>query len=1205
MAPLRRKDIRLAATENGVDADRFLDAVWNREVQPLAARPITLDLLLNGADADAELLSDIWLLYERGCRRLLSERPDSSRSLQPERLDLDERMAVAGRIACVTIFGAYSTVDAEPDAATQSGAVASNEIAGGQEIAAGNRFLVGDSEIWEVLKRGLFTATGLQFRWSHKSYGEFLAARHLRANSVSTEQIMSLISCGGKIAPALSGVTAWLTSRNEGVFREVLKIDPEILLLSDLSTATDPQKAEIVAWLVEQAEAENPLLNGWELAWNYRKLKHASLKQQLEPVIQRSASVSARYCAIQVADTCGGAGLQSVLTDLALRDTEPLTLRIAAASCVADHADADLKVRLFPLAVMFASNEDEERLQSQALSAVWPMHCKWTEIRDSLGNNDYSTTSSLGRFVAFDLADGLPAPDLADALSWSAVKDWLPYGLSAWAAATDRMLTKAATSTLDPATRHAMVDVLFGRLSRHGRLFSDLAPRIGEEARHWPANARQVIASELIPRFASDCYAITCALNGPNPLLTKEDVSFAIERWKLAPIPQRPVWQLVIGSLFDWQDSGAVASLMAQARSYSELSISLRKWQLRYRSNAILVRRQQLERQEHSERKRAARTRLIRHLLNRATADINYVAHLLHAMSFPLGDDYNASAFHVSIPSLPGWQALATREQEQLIAAGKVFLHVGHTHAFRGLRRGMPIGNSVAGYKVLRELAVLDPKYLRELPPAVWERWAPAIVLCQSSFSDQQCSEADRNLLLLLATNAESHFARTIGIVLRVGWAFGAERALERAASVLHTAGFEAAVLHGLLHPHIQRDTYLTGMRMLLERANVGARRIVEEAVKRIPSAEPDELPQLAFNVALWLEQAGEVAWSEAWRHICARPEFARLLFEVPGREGREAKQITASLSDMQLEVLYRWLREQFGAWPGPGSTTTEPAWAAQVAIVDTLQQRRMAASVAVLERFEREYPDDWYLRRAVWDARRLLVETSWEPIDPATVKRIVEDRRQLLIRDDQELIEAVWESLNDYQAAIRDEGSRVMRLWNEPAYTPKPEEPLSREIGSELQSILSGRGVKATLEPKIRDSQFADIYVSAFTSGPNRRMLSLIIEVKGCWNEELKTALDAQLAARYLKDNHSRLGIYLVVWFMCDKWDGRSDSRKRKTPHENLSIVRASLEEQARRVNEANQSAIRVFILDATIEGPGPKAASIRRTSRRSGGSS
>jgi hypothetical protein len=163
------------------------------------------------------------------------------------------------------------------------------------------------------------------------------------------------------------------------------------------------------------------------------------------------------------------------------------------------------------------------------------------------------------------------------------------------------------------------------------------------------------------------------------------------------------------------------------------------------------------------------------------------------------------------------------------------------------------------------------------------------------------------------------------------------------------------------------------------------------------------------------------------------------------------------------------------------------------------LQQRRRATSVATLERIEQACPEDWQVHKATWDAKRVLVEASWEPLAPAEVKRIVEDRHQLLVRDEEELIEAVWEALRDYESQIRGEGSQVMRLWNEPVHTPKPEEPLSREIGAEIQRVLATRGVKITHEVKIREGQFVDIQVSAVTANSKRRLISLIIEVKGC----------------------------------------------------------------------------------------------------------
>ena len=148
----------------------------------------------------------------------------------------------------------------------------------------------------------------------------------------------------------------------------------------------------------------------------------------------------------------------------------------------------------------------------------------------------------------------------------------------------------------------------------------------------------------------------------------------------------------------------------------------------------------------------------------------------------------------------------------------------------------------------------------------------------------------------------------------------------------------------------------------------------------------------------------------------------------------------------------------------------------------------------------------------------------------------------------------------------------------------------MSREIGAEIQRVLATRGVKITHEVKIREGQFVDIHVSAVTANSKRRLISLIIEVKGCWNKELKTALDTQLSMRYLKDNEAHYGIYLAVWFLCDEWDGREDWRKNNTPQHSLAQIRAFLDDQAQAVNANSQSTIRAFVLDATIEGSGPK---------------
>jgi hypothetical protein len=132
LAPLTRGDIQIACADNAIDYEDFMRAVW--------------------------------------------EPSTSSRSTQGRRLDLDQSMAVAGRVACITVLGARMIVNAETNASDQLGVVTAREVTGDRETANGSRFAVTEPDVVEVLRTGLFTANGLRFRWSHKSYSEFMAA---------------------------------------------------------------------------------------------------------------------------------------------------------------------------------------------------------------------------------------------------------------------------------------------------------------------------------------------------------------------------------------------------------------------------------------------------------------------------------------------------------------------------------------------------------------------------------------------------------------------------------------------------------------------------------------------------------------------------------------------------------------------------------------------------------------------------------------------------------------------------------------------------------------------------------------------------------------------------------------------------------------------------------------------------------------------
>ena len=86
---------------------------------------------------------------------------------------------------------------------------------------------------------------------------------------------------------------------------------------------------------------------------------------------------------------------------------------------------------------------------------------------------------------------------------------------------------------------------------------------------------------------------------------------------------------------------------------------------------------------------------------------------------------------------------------------------------------------------------------------------------------------------------------------------------------------------------------------------------------------------------------------------------------------------------------------------------------------------------------------------------------------------------------------------------------------------------------------LLRQRKIRVVVDVRLRpDRASMGSYTKA--RSPERGIQSLLNEVKGCWNRELKHAMKTQLVDRYLKDNQCQHGLYLIGWFNCEQWDNK-----------------------------------------------------------------
>jgi len=216
----------------------------------------------------------------------------------------------------------------------------------------------------------------------------------------------------------------------------------------------------------------------------------------------------------------------------------------------------------------------------------------------------------------------------------------------------------------------------------------------------------------------------------------------------------------------------------------------------------------------------------------------------------------------------------------------------------------------------------------------------------------------------------------------------------------------------------------------------------------------------------------------------------------------------------------------------------------------------------------------------------------SWKPIEPEFVLQIAKDTSKRLVRSGEELLRAIIESLQNLATKLRGETPLVSNLWNEVApgvWEPKDEDHFSDNVKQHLDDDLRSKGVVLNREVQIRANRGStkgertDIHVDAAiprVAEEEFDVITVIIEVKGCWNRELWTSMESQLVGRYLHESHARHGLYLVGWFNCPQWNPE-DSRK--PPKITLPEAQERLNEQARKLSLGHVS-IKAVVLDTSL---------------------
>lgn len=1220
LMPLQKPDVIETADANGLDGEKLLAQVEQRQALPLALKPITLDFLLKTFQRDASLPASQRELYEQGCR-LLCKEPTRGRlgaNLEGQ-LTETQRLEVARNLAAATVLCNRAAIWIGQEDAPPSD-ISIDDLCGIQPPGCTSPW--NRATIRETLDTALFSSQGPdRIGWEHQTYGEFLAAAWLAHSRLSHEQVWSLLAPPAdgsrRLVPQLRETAAWLAGSDPKVFESIRATDPYALLHSDVATASPEDRASLVDALLHLAPAEASPNRPWEHAHLLPNLDHPTLPSQLRSwITDRGKDAHARTEAIAIARACDVTQLAPDLALIALDSTEEHRIRWIAAHACGSLADDATLARLKPLVALTRDFDPNHEIKGQVLKACWPRVMTATEVFSALEPPVPPVVGGYWYFTTDEFIPKLPPADLPAALDWVARQDLLDSSF-------DKVFSAIINMTLDHLDDP---DVLEPFASAYASMLKQNAGEFMFRGHKWAdrlrqnAEARRRLFPLVLERLLDSPRDIELLSVSGAPLVDRNDFHWLATYLDALMLPDhRTAVAGVMRRVFDWSDPEHVDRLLEAATRHPEISQWFSCWLKPIDPRSDEAARLRTEHAEDQERQRKIRDRAQRPriepppkeriaiLLDRFEhGDLDAWWRLTQELTLKEDSTHYGCENDDDITVAPGWKNAEPDTRRRIVDAAWRYVEArGAAEAEWFSDPGTVFWPAVGGFRALYLLHKEAPSVFQGLAPEVWRPWMPVIV-AYPKFGDSMAHvvltrhayKADPTAVkewLLRYIDRENDAAR------------GFDKITELAAII--DDPLAEALLEKVRSPKITAAVSQPILRLLMEKGDPGVAALCHEWLRLpLPTEAPDR-KRAVCAARLLLQHAPDGGWAAIWPAMVQDSTFGRELFEDVAYEVfSKPSEAVRGLTEREIGDLYVWLVAQYPPSSDPKRELgvahfidkREAVATFRNQLVSHLADRGTRDACAVIAGLVSRFPEEQWLRFLLARAEENMRRHTWSSPSLASLFALAAHRRKRLVASGAELLSVVEESLALLQEDLWGEAARAQFLWNHPWKAnarPKEETEISDFIMTFLKDALVGRGIVANREVQIRPGAKPDILVTALPgkAGRPETAFNVVLEVKGCWHPEVDGAIKTQLAARYLPSNLSRHGLYIVVWFDPDQWD-TSDRRRSAVSGTSMEALRKGLDKTAETLSTQDLT-IRSVVLDATLPSRGSRAGS--RTTR------
>jgi predicted NACHT family NTPase len=1021
LAPLRRKDIREAATVEGIDSDAFLEEVQKKNIVPLAIKPVTLKFLLNiycrhnGQFPANQRLHE---LYLDGCRCLCEETNESRLASKLKgKLNPEQRLIVAARIAAVTIFANRFAIWTGIDwGNVPDEDVLLRKLCQGSESVDGREFEVTEEVVEEVLDTGLFSSRGLhRIGWAHQTYAEFLAAWYLVQHQTPSARIMSLIASSedpeGKLIPQLHETAAWIASMRIDILQEITKTDSDVLLRSDLPTDSSLQET-IVDNLLKQYEQEK--LFDWDRN-NYRgygKLKHPKLAEQLRPYIQDSSKqIDTRDAAIDIAEVCELRELQAELVNLALNRSESIHLRVSAAKAICSIGDANTRLKLKPLAVGQLPEDEDDQLKGYCLSAIWSNYLTVQELFNAI--TPPKKRNFLGKYQIFlnhELVAKLQPNDLVLALNWVDNQGLRCFG-HPFEELADGILIRAWDHFDLPGIAEGFTKVALIQWREHQKVIthnSKLSQQFESSLIEAIEKRRKLIeqAVLMVSNSEEDPYFL---LSSATETVLARDIFWMLEKLQdTGSEKAQRLWVQLIRWSFHSNDPKEIDAIVTATQTNNILREEFISYFEPIELNSAKSEKMKadyLQMQERQNRRNnfpllepSPKERVCLLLEQLESDNLSAWWQLNREMTLKPNSRYYDDEFESDLTELPGWKEADAVTRRRIINGAKKYIQQQDEVSSDWIGTNTFNRPALAGCKALQLLLQESPDFLNCISTEIWQRWAPIIIgfPCSNQHKDYYLE-----LVRLAYLNAPNEVISTLILLIdkenkEHDYIFILNR-FERCWDERLSSALLEKAKDKTLRPKCTGQL----LEELLKHESIDTREFAKSLIVfPLPLVE-DERERTIFACKVLVENADPSSWSLIWSIIQQDSAFGRKVIELVANHYSHG--VYLNLTEKQIADLYVWLVHQY-----PYNEDTDHSNDVLAHFVSTrecvanfrnslLEQLKNFGTIQAcfeIQRVAQELPELTWLKKTLLDAQNIMRRKTWKLPRPEEVLQIVSSKQ-------------------------------------------------------------------------------------------------------------------------------------------------------------------------------------------------------------------